>query len=205
MKRITMKGKSVDEAVEAALQVLGASKENAKVRVLSAGRAGMLGMIGGEQAEVEVIIKESVLDDAKQVLQEILDKMQFLAMVEAKMEGERVLLNIKGEDLGRIIGKEGASLHAFEILVSSMLSRIYDEPVRVDVDAADYREKRKAAIERLAKDVVDEVISTGQEKDMRSLDARDRRIVHMFLKDNPSVKTESVGQGRDRRLIISPK
>jgi spoIIIJ-associated protein len=145
------------------------------------------------------------LDDAKQVLQEILDKMQFLAIVEAKMEGERVLLNIKGEDLGRIIGKEGASLHAFEILVSSIMSRIYDEPVKIDIDAADYRAKRKAAVERLANDVVEEVLSTGKPKEMRQLDARDRRIVHMHLKDNQSVKTESTGQGRDRKLIISPQ
>ncbi|MEE8637718.1 MAG: Jag N-terminal domain-containing protein, partial [Candidatus Margulisiibacteriota bacterium] len=112
MKRMRMKGKTVDEAVSAALAVLGGEKDKSKVVIISEGKVGMLGVIGGEEAEVEVVLRESVEEDAKQVLQEILDKMAFLAVVEGQKDEEGVQLDIKGEDMGRIIGKEGATLKA---------------------------------------------------------------------------------------------
>ena len=204
MKKVQMKGKTVDAAVDAALQVVGGKKEDAKVFVLTEGKGGVLG-IGAEEAEVVVTVREGVLADAKQALQEILDKMMFLAMVEGiEVEGGAEL-TIKGEDLGRIIGKEGGTLRALEILVGRMVGRLYDERIRVGVDAGDYKEKRDRALERLANDAADEVAKTGKEKMLPQLDARDRRVVHMYLKEKPEVTTYSEGQGRERRLIIAPR
>lgn len=68
MKRVRMKGKTVDDAVDAALQVAGAKKEDVKVFVLSEGKGGVLGVIGAEDAEVEIVVREGVLEDAKQAL-----------------------------------------------------------------------------------------------------------------------------------------
>ena len=204
MKKMQMKGKTVDEAVSAALEVLSGKKEDARVKVLSEGKSGMLG-IGGEEAEVEVVLREGVLADSKQALQDILDKMSFLAMVEGKEVEGGAELNIKGEDLGRIIGKEGATLRALEILVSRIVGRLYDERIRVNVDAGDYKAKRDSALERLAKDAADEVAKTGQQKVLPQLDARDRRVVHMFLQEKPEVTTFSEGEGKERRLVIAPR
>lgn len=205
MKKIRMKGKNVDEAVKAALEVLGGEKDKAKVTVLSEGKAGMLGMIGGEEAEVEVVLLEGVDEDAKQVLQDILDKMQFMAMVEISKKEEGVMLDIKGEDMGRIIGKEGATLKSLEIIVSSIMGRMIGERVRVNIDADGYKEKRSKALERLAKDVVDEVSQSGKEKVMPPMSPADRRIIHMYLKESSKVTTFSKGEGRDRRLVIAPR
>ncbi|MFH1361758.1 MAG: RNA-binding cell elongation regulator Jag/EloR [bacterium] len=205
MKRIVMKGKNVDDAVEAALKVLGGEREQAKVVVLSKGKAGMLGMIGGEEAEVEVVLKGSKQDDAKDTLQDILDKMTFVSMVEASIDGEYIKLDIKGEDMGRIIGKDGATLRSLEILVGSIVSRLHDDRVRVNIDADGYKDKRNNSLERLAKDVADEVQQTGQEKVLPPMTPADRRIVHMYLKDNPEVTSYSKGEGRERRLIVAPK
>ena len=205
MKRVRMKGKTVDDAVDAALQVAGAKKEDVKVFVLSEGKGGVLGVIGAEDAEVEIVVREGVLEDAKQALQDILDKMSFLAMAEGKEVEGGVEMEIKGEDLGRIIGKEGATLRSLEILVGAMVGRLYDERVRVGVDAGEYKVKRDKAIERLALDAAEEVSRTGQEKILPQLNARDRRIIHMALKDNVGVTTFSKGEGRDRRLVIAPR
>ena len=105
MKSIIMKGKSVDEAVEAALAVLGVDKNKVNVNVITEGKPAVMGIIGGEEAEVEVVEQGSAAEEANQSLQNILDKMGLLAIAEVagEVEGE-VKLAVKGEDMGRIIG-----------------------------------------------------------------------------------------------------
>ncbi|MFH1347664.1 MAG: RNA-binding cell elongation regulator Jag/EloR [Candidatus Margulisiibacteriota bacterium] len=205
MKKIRMKGRSVEDATKAALEVLGGEKEKAKVSVISEGKAGMLGVIGCEEAEVEVVLLGEPGEDAKQVLQEILDKMTFMAMVDLGESGESIELNIKGEDMGRIIGKEGSTLKSLEIILGSIMGRMYGERKRVNIDADGYKQKREQALERLAKEVVDEVVQSGKEKVLPPMSAADRRIIHLFIQDNPKVTSFSKGEGRERRLVIAPQ
>ncbi len=206
MKTVIMKGKNVEEATDAALAVLGEKKENAIIRVINEGKPAMLGVIGGEQAEVEVKIKEPLQEEVRQITQTILDKMGFIAMVDrAEPEEGGVQISIKGEDMGRIIGKEGAMLKSLEIIIGSILWKQTGERVRVGVDAGGYKEKREKALQRLAEDVVKEVIETGKEKEMPRMTAADRRIIHLYLKDNGKVETMSYGEGTERKLVIKPK
>jgi spoIIIJ-associated protein len=206
MKSIKMKGKNVGEATEAALAVLGISKERASVRVLNEGKAGMMGILGGEEAEVEVTAKEGGGEEAKQALQGILDKMGFLAIAEiASEDTEAVKLAVKGEDMGRIIGKEGAMLKSLEIVVGSMVRKLTGVPLRVRIDAGGYVEKREKVLQKLAAEVAEEVVQTGKEKVLPYMEAADRRIMHLYIQDNPSVKSYSVGEGKERRMVIAPK
>ncbi|MFH1542013.1 MAG: RNA-binding cell elongation regulator Jag/EloR [bacterium] len=205
MKRITMKGKNVDEAVSSALEVLGGKKEDAVVKIITEGKGGMLGMIGGQDAEVEVILKGEPAEDAKEILQEILDKMEFMAMADGKMTDNGIELEIKGEDMGRIIGKEGATIAAFETVLRAILGKVNNERIRLSIDAGDYKKKRADALIRLAKDVADEVEKTGEEKPLPPMNAFDRRTIHMSLQENVAITTYSKGEGKERRLIIGPK
>src|SRR3989339_219302 len=206
MKSIIMKGKNVDDAKKNALEVLGVGEETVEVRVINEGKSGMMGLIGGEEAEVEVTVKGSMEEEAKQVLQNILDKMGFMTIVTTeKGEDDQVALNIKGDDMGRIIGKEGNCLKSLEILVRTILWKMMNQKVNISIDAGGYKEKRVKSLERLAQDVVEEVLSTGKEKVLPQMHAGDRRIIHMFLKDNASVTSYSKGEGDDRRLVIAPK
>lgn len=206
MKKIRMKGKSVDEAIEGALRVLGEEKERVDVKVLSEGKAGLLGVFGGEEAEVEARQKRTKEEDAVEVLQEILNLMGMMAAAEgAGMEGTDVMLNIKGEELGRVIGKDGATLKSIQTIVSSIVSRDFAEKVRVFVDAGGYRERHDASLIRLAKEAAKDVEQNGQEKRLPPMSAADRRVIHVALKDNDKVTTYSEGEGADRRLIIAPK
>ncbi|KPJ69711.1 hypothetical protein AMJ44_02845 [candidate division WOR-1 bacterium DG_54_3] len=199
-----MKGKSVDEAVSAALKVLGGDRDKARVVVISEGKPSMLGVIGGEEAEVEVSLREGLVEDAKHLLQEILDKMAFIAVADAYEAEGGVEINIRGDDMGRIIGKEGATLKALEILVRTILGRLYGERVQISIDAGEYKLKRKKALERLAREAADEVVKTGKEKVLPHMPAGDRRIIHLFLQNMNEVTTFSKGEGRERRLIIAP-
>lgn len=206
MKSVKMKGKNVEEATNAALAVLGVEKEKAEIRVINEGKPAMLGVLGGEEAEVEAIVRGSAEEEAKQILQNIMDKMGFLAMVEeSRQEEEGVKLSVKGEDMGRIIGKEGAMLKALEIIVGSMLWKTTGERIRIGIDAGGYKEKREKALQRLAEDIVKEVTETGKEKVLPRMPASDRRIIHIYLQENDKVRTESRGEGEDRKLVIMPK
>ena len=206
MKTVKMKGKNVEDATEAALAVLGVTKDKVKVNVISEGKPGILGVIGGEEAEVEVSHIESVSEEAIQILQNILDKMGFLAVAEhAGDEPGAVNLAVKGEDMGRIIGKEGAMLKSLDIITGSILWKLTGERVRVNVDAGGYREKRIGTLQRLSKDIAAEVLETGEEKVLPWMSASDRRIIHIFLQENDKVTTFSRGEGGDRRLVVAPK
>jgi spoIIIJ-associated protein len=206
MKIVKMKGKNVEEATKAALAVLGVEIEKVNVKIINQGKPAMLGVIGGEEAEVEVKIKESTEEEAKQILQNILDKMGFLAMIEkAEMEDETISISVKGEDMGRIIGKEGAMLKSLEVIVSSMLWKQTGERSRISIDAGGYKEKRIKALQRLAEDIAKEVEETGREKELPHMSATDRRIIHMYFKENNKVETFSTGEGAERKLVISPK
>jgi spoIIIJ-associated protein len=204
MKKINMKGKTVEEAVDSALQVLGLAKEAVDIKIIKEGRGAVLGMFGGEEAEVEVGEKLSIEEQARDCLQEILDKMGFMALVNiVGKEEDRTLLEIKGEDLGRIIGKDGATLNALQTIVSAMVSNAVKGRVWLSIDAEGYRQKRKGAIERLAQEAADDVERLGVEKMLPPMSPADRRTVHMLVKTHPKLASFSVGERDGRRVVIT--
>lgn len=206
MKSVRMKGKNVDEAVSAALAVLGIEKEKAKINVIAEGKPGVMGILGGEEAEVEVKAQGSATEEAASVLQNILDKMGLLAIAESAGEGEeQIRLSVKGEDMGRIIGKEGVMLKALEVVVGAIVRKSTGQMLRIHIDAGGYMEKREKALQRLAGEVAEEVEKTGQEKTLPYMEPADRRVIHLYLSENAKVKSYSVGEGKDRRMVIAPK
>jgi spoIIIJ-associated protein len=205
VRTIRIRAKTVEAAKKDALAVLGGDETNTDIKIISEGKPAMLGIIGGEEAEIEVTLREGIEKDAIQILQEILDKMSFIAVVDIKKEGEGLVLTVRGDDMGRIIGKDGNTLKAFEVIVRSILARMYAERTYLNIDAGDYREKRRQSLERLAKEVAEEVEKTGAEKALPHLEASDRKIIHMYLTDNNNVTSFSRGEGRDRRMVIAPK
>jgi spoIIIJ-associated protein len=201
-----MKGKNVEEATKAALAVLGVERDKVEIKVINEGRAGMMGLIGGEEAEVEAIQKEGGAEEAREILQTMLDKMGFMAMAEiASEKGESVVISIKGEDMGRIIGKSGSMLKSLETLLNAMVWKFMGTRYHISIDAGGYKDKREQALQRLAADVADEVAKTGEKKAMPKLEASDRRIIHLFLQEDGRVETFSEGEGKDRKLIVAPK
>lgn len=142
---------------------------------------------------------------AKDMLTEILDLMGFFNVVKVvKYEENFVSLDIKGDDMGRIIGKEGSTLQSLQILLRSILSKKFKQPINVVLDASGYRDKREDSLKILAKEMAEQAISTNQEVVLRPMNSWERRIVHMTLQDNSAVKTESIGQSQDRKVVIIP-
>jgi spoIIIJ-associated protein len=204
---VKMKGKTTEEAITMALQVLGKNRDEVDVKVLNEAEGGVLGVFGGKEAEVEVSIKMPLGDQAKAVVQEILDKMGFMTLVSLKSEeGDTINLEIKGEDMGRIIGRAGSSIDSLQYLASLIMSKKHSKRVRVLVDAEGYREKRKKMITQDADAIAKEVESAGKERAFPPMSAADRRIIHMHIQENyPNLTSYSRGEGSGRQLVIAPK
>lgn len=204
MKSIRMQGKNVEDAIEAAVSALGVAREVVDVQVIEEGGGGVLGF-GGKSAEVEVSLKISEQVLAQQVLQEILDRMGFVTLVDlVEVLPESIKLEIRGEELAPIIGKNGATLDSLQYLMTTIVSRRSGRRVRVQVEAAAYRERQAQRIENMARHAADEAMREAHEITLPPMSAAERRLIHMAIQDCDGVTSFSRGEGKERFVVIVP-
>lgn len=110
-----------------------------------------------------------------------------------------------GDDNALLIGKHGNTLASLELIVTLMVSNKLGEFKRVTLEVGSYKAEREQYLKDLADKLKNEVIDSGYEKPVRGLKPWERRFLHMYLQDDPDVMTESVGEDRDRTLIIKKK
>lgn len=147
---------------------------------------------------------QSRCDDAQRALEELLELMGAEATVGADEGEEQIKLSIEGEDAGGLIGKKGKTLDALQFLVNKIVSRKPGEHKLVVVDSEGYRERREASLVELAQRLADKVLDEQKTVRLNPMSARDRRIIHLTLRDVEGLCTESEGEGEERRLLIIP-
>jgi spoIIIJ-associated protein len=125
--------------------------------------------------------------------------------VRVESNGENLVYHISSEDSAVIIGKRGQNLEAMQYIVDKIVNKHSLERKRVQIDVEGYLEKRRENLEKMAIRMSDKVTKTGKPSTISQMSAQDRRIVHLALKDNKSVRTQSMGEGYYRRLVIFPK
>ncbi|MFN3266660.1 MAG: protein jag [Deinococcales bacterium] len=126
--------------------------------------------------------------------------------VVARERGENILAEITGGDSGRIIGREGRTLNAIEFLTNTVLVKeVGESATRVNVDVAGYRRRHEERLLETARRAAARVRKTGEAFEMEALSAADRRIIHIALREDAFVTTESVGEGLERRIIVKPR
>ena len=158
---------------------------------------------------------ESELDDDARVglatLEELLTKMQITAQVtvyRAQMtEGEEApwVLQIRGRDLGVLIGRRGETLTALQYITRLIASRELQRRINIVLDVEGYKSRREEMLRRLAKRMADQAIQTGRTVVLEPMPPFERRIVHLALRDDPQVSTESIGEGDHRKVTIIPR
>lgn len=117
---------------------------------------------------------------------------------------EEVSVEIHGGDPGRMIGKNGRTLAALEQIVNAVVNRREDSNVRVNVDVGGYKRRRDERLRQQAQAAADRVRAEGEEVELEPMSAAERRVVHLAVADDPGVASESVGQGRERRVVLKP-
>lgn len=148
---------------------------------------------------------EELENEAEELLESLLDRMGFMSDFDLVSE-DPLAYNIVGdEDFGRLIGRQGETLRAFGYLVNLMLGRRLGRPCRVIVDVNGYRQRRADQLAELAETLADEVRATQEPITLDAMPANERRLVHVALADDEDVRTYSIGEGDERRVVISPR
>lgn len=216
-------GKSVDDAIEKGLEQLGVAREEVDVEIVREASRGVFGL-GGEDALVRLSTRDSqparaqvapaaATGDgaavAKETLETLLNGMGLNAHVETSLDTEQgeetLVLNILGHDLGILIGRRGETLHDLEFITRLLVQRRTNQQSKLTVDVESYRMRRERILRELAKRMGERVETSKQPITLEAMPPNERRIVHITLRDHPTVKTQSIGDGEHRRVMILPK
>jgi len=155
----------------------------------------------GRKLTVEVKPVSSVhLLKAKNIVQDLLIKMELQAEVSSQ---DDPILNISGEDAGIVIGKYGETIKSFEYLVNLML-RDDESESRIRFDSDGYRDRRTASLQRLALSASRRTLRKNRPTYLEPMTSWERRIIHVTLKDRTDVRTRSVGEDPERKVVIYP-
>jgi spoIIIJ-associated protein len=156
--------------------------------------------------------EEITLHVAQETVSELLEKMHIQADVSASygevddVHGTRaILVDITGKDLSILIGKRSETLNALQYISRLIVSKELGENVTLIIDVEGYRSRRERQLRQLANRMADQAIKTGRKQTLEPMPPNERRIIHMELRENSSVTTESYGEEPHRKVTIIPK
>ena len=207
MSAMEIEGKSVEEAIETACQRLRLPADQLEIEIVSHGSSGIFG-IGTRNAKILVSPKETgdaaSLEEAREVLENILAHIQIPATVEASWVENRIRLDIASNGSGLLIGKRGQTLHALQFIVNKIFNRQGSKKAHIIIDTENYRERRRQALTEVALDLANRAKKSGRPATSSPLSAYDRRIIHLAVKDDRQVRTKSKGDGALRKVVVFP-
>ncbi|MDR1735714.1 MAG: protein jag [Oscillospiraceae bacterium] len=202
-KYIEASGKTLDEAISAALAQLNMDRDSVSVEVLDKPKPGFLG-IGGTLARVRVTYQAGRDTRVTAFLEGLLERMDANASLELNITDEGNLeYTMSGSKTGILIGRRGETLDAMQHLAGSVANRGEESPVRVTLDAENYRAKREASLIELATRTAAKAVKYRRNVPLDPMNSYSRHVIHTALQDYPGVTTHSVGNEPNRRVIIS--
>lgn len=233
MRTIEISARTVAEATRLALEQLGVDEDEAMIAVLQSGDEDNEALVrvsvdDGEAVPSEQettssarpqqhLDREAMSVYARKVLEGILDRMGFEAYVtvehitSAGPDDEpqhSTMLYVEGldeETVGLMIGRRGETLRSIQFLLNTIVHRVSSRWPQLVVDIGNYRQRRQESLESLARRIADQVRTTHRPVPLEPMHAYERRIVHMVLREDTSVYTESTGEGENRRIVVFPR
>ncbi len=209
MRSSVGRGRTLDEAVDAALIELQESRRNVDVKILS-------------ETSDETVVEVSVLDQAaptavatapangkaeiaRGLVEGLLKHMGVRAQVSVRAGSEPITLDITGRDLGALIGWRGETLRALQAVTNVMVGKHLDEGERIIVDVERYRQRREHTVREIAMRAARQVKMTGDAITLDAMQPFERRAIHLALEGDPDVTSSSIGEEPDRRVVVGPR
>ncbi len=196
--------KTVNDAITAACLDLQITSDKLDYEVVEEGASGFLG-IGAKNALIKAKVKDSTEDRVKDFLDDVLKAMKLDAEVSVSMKDDNreMDIEIKGDDMGVLIGKRGQTLDSLQYLASLVCNKGSEEYIRVKVDTENYRERRKETLENLAKNMAFKVKRTKRPVSLEPMNPYERRVIHSALQDDKYVTTHSEGEEPFRHVVVT--
>lgn len=202
------KGKNVDEAITNACVELGIDTSKLEYEVIEKGTNGFLG-IGSKPAVIKARKSQSIEEIAREFLNKVFNAMELTTKIDIEVvENEKeniVNINIIGDDMGILIGKRGQTLDSLQYLVSLVINKESEKFNRVKLDTENYRERRKATLENLAKNISFKVKRIKKPVALEPMNPYERRIIHSALQNDKFCTTKSEGEEPYRHVVVMLK
>jgi spoIIIJ-associated protein len=226
MKSIEISARTVAEAIQLALAQLGKDRDEVAIEVLEAGseeEEALVRVTAVDEEEEEATpddlaapLTGSVDQIARRILEDLLERMDihgYVTAVRSTVPGQKgepeetITLHVEGADeeaMGLLIGRRGETLRSLQFMVNLLVSRKVQKWPQVVVDVGNYRQRRQESLEGLARRMAERVRQSGRPLTLEPMGAYERRIVHLALRSDPTVYTESSGEGENRKVVIYP-
>lgn len=203
MEKIEVSARTVDEAITEALIQLGTTSDKIGHRVIEKGSAGILG-IGKKSAVIEAWKIGGPDVEVENFLKSMFEAMKMDVEVELTEDKENHTMNIdlRGNEMGILIGKRGQTLDSIQYLVSLVANKQSEDYIRVKVDTENYRKRRKDTLENLAKNIAYKVKRTKRSVSLEPMNPYERRIIHSALQGDRYVMTHSEGDEPFRHVVV---
>ena len=223
---IISEGRTTNEAIEKGLKILKVPKDRVEIKVLeNEEKRSFFSILTPRVVKVEMKLKEpkaekkevkakniikltadeinQAEENIKTFMDEILKELPEDTTYKVSNDEIGIKVEMSNKNLGFLIGYRGETLYAFQNILSAIAGKGIDKRVRVILDIEGYKEKREKTLEELAEKVAKTVIRTRRSIKLEPMQAYERKIIHSKLQGNNKVKTESVGEEPNRRIIIS--
>jgi spoIIIJ-associated protein len=209
MRAAEGRGRTLDEAVDAALIELGETRRNVDVKVLRE---------TPDETVVEVVVIDAEAaaatagapangkaETVRSLLEGLLKHMGVRATVQVRTGSDPITLDVSGRDLGALIGWRGETLRALQSVTNVMVGKHLDEGERVIVDVERYRQRREHTVREIALRAARQVKMTGDAITLDAMQAFERRAIHLALEGDPDVTSSSIGEEPERRVVVGPR
>lgn len=194
-------GKNLEELIEKSLEELNLTKE--EVIIKSEEQKG--GLLKKTSYKIKIYSYKDIQEYVKDFLKNIIELMGLEVSFESKIRNEQIYIKMYSNNNSILIGKDGRTLSSLMIIVKQMLNNRYDIKPHILLDVENYKEKQEKNLERLAKRIAREVISTKVDVKLDNMNSYERRIIHNTLSDNNKVVTVSEGEEPNRHVVIKLK
>ena len=203
-------GKTVEEALTAATMELGMASSQLNYEVIEEGSSGFLGMFKKPaliRVSWEIVVEKSLTEKAQDFCDELFKAMKVETKTAIDYQEEEKVMNIdlSGPNMGILIGKRGQTLDALQYLISLFVNKESDEYIRVKLDTENYRERRKATLEKLAKKIAYSVKRNRKSIALEPMNPYERRVIHSALQNDRYVCTKSEGEEPYRKVVVMLK
>lgn len=206
MDFIEISAKTVEDALTEAVIKLGTTHDKIEYEVIEKGSAGFLG-IARKDAVIKVRKKNDVEDNIRVFLNQVFRAMELEVeiLIENVSDSNVINVELKGGDMGVLIGKRGQTLDSLQYLTNLAVNKNTEEYVKVKIDTEDYRKRRKETLENLAKNIAYKVKRSKRPVSLEPMNPFERRVIHSALQNDKFVTTHSEGDEPYRHVVVTLK